>query len=158
MNRVGQKGVAIMAGVALVVAIAGCGNTVRVSAKADKLLNNVGTESAMPVVVRVYQLSDDAAFNNAAFRDLWKRDTEVLGSALVSSKEIVMSPDSTESISVPLDEKTKFVAGFALFRNPDGAKWRFIEPVSTNIIANGWHKLFPVSISLHLGRSKIEQN
>jgi type VI secretion system protein VasD len=158
MNRFGQNILAVLAGITLLAAMAGCGNVVKVNAKADRLLNNSGAESALPVVVRVYQLSDDTAFNNAAFRDLWKRDTEVLGSALVSSKEIVMRPDSKDSISVPLDDKTKFVAGFALFRNPDGAKWRFIEPVSTNFIANGWHKLFPVSISLHLGQSKIEQN
>jgi predicted component of type VI protein secretion system len=69
-----------------------------------------------------------------------------------------MRPDSKESISVPLDDKTKFVAGFAMFRNPDAVKWRFIEPVSNNFIANGWHKLFSVSISLHLRQNKIEQD
>jgi len=131
---------------------------VNVGAKSDKLLNGGSGESALPVVVRVYQLSDDTAFKSAAFRDLWKRDTEILGSALISSKEIVMRPDSKESISVPLDDKTKFVAGFAMFRNPDAVKWRFIEPVSNNFIANGWHKLFSVSISLHLRQNKIEQD
>jgi type VI secretion system protein VasD len=144
--------------VAALLVLDGCGNMVNVGAKSDRFLNNGGGESTLPVVVRVYQLSDDTAFKNAAFRDLWKRDTEVLGSALLSSKEIVMRPDSKEKISVPLDEKTKFVAGFAMFRNPDAVKWRFIEPVSTNFIASGWHKLFPVSISLHLGQSKIEQD
>jgi type VI secretion system protein VasD len=158
MNNSGRKNLAVLAGATLLLVLAGCGNMVKVSAKSDRFLNNYGSESALPVVVRVYQLSDDAAFKNAAFRDLWKRDTEVLGSSLLSSKEIVMRPDSKESISVPLDEKTKFVAGFALFRNPDAVKWRFIEPVSTNYIASAWHKVFPVSISLHLGQSKIEQD
>ena len=157
MNKFGRNSLSVLT-VAILMAMSGCGNMVKVNALSDKLLNNVGAESGLPVVVRVYQLNDDAAFNGAAFRDLWKRDAEILGSALVSSKEIVMKPDSRESISVPLDEKTKFVAGFALFRNPDAVKWRFIEPVSTNFIANGWHKLFPVSISLHLGQNKIEQN
>ena len=138
--------------------LAGCGNMVKVDARSERNLNNTGGGSSLPVVVRVYQLSDDTAFKSAAFRDLWKRDAEILGSALLSSKEIVMQPDSTESISVPLNEKTKFVAGFAVFRNPDAVKWRFVEPVSDNFIANGWHKLFPVSISLRLGQSKIEQN
>jgi len=158
MNGFWRNKLTVLVVVTLLLALAGCGNLVKVDAVSDKFLNNVGVESALPVVVRVYQLSDDTAFKSAAFRDLWKRDTEVLGSSLLSSKEIVMRPDSKENISVPLDERTKFVAGFALFRNPDGAKWRFIEPVSTNFIANGWHKLFPVSISLHLGQSKIEQN
>lgn len=136
--------------------LGGCGNLVKVNAKSDKELNIIGTGAPLPVVVRVYQLSDDAAFKNAAFIDLWKRDAEILGSALLSSKEIVMQPGSTENISVPLNENTKFVAGFALYRNPDAAKWSFIEPVSTNFIAAGWHKLFPVGISLRLRQNKIE--
>ena len=158
MSNFVRNKLAVLAGATLLLILAGCGNMVKVSAKSERLLNNYGSESGLPVVVRVYQLSDDAAFKSAAFRDLWKRDAEVLGSSLLSSKEIVMRPDSKESFSVPLDEKTKFVAGFALFRNPDAVKWRFIEPVSTNYIASGWHKLFPVSISLHLGQSKIEQD
>ena len=158
MNKCLRNNLTVLAGATLLLVLAGCGNMVKVSAKSDRFLNNSGGDSALPVVVRVYQLSDDTAFKSAAFRDLWKRDTEVLGSSLISSKEIVMRPDSKESISVPLDEKTKFVAGFALFRNPDAVKWRFIEPVSTNFIANGWHKLFPVSISLHLGQNKIVQD
>lgn len=158
MNKFMQNNLNVLAGAMLLLVLSGCGNMVKVSATSDRRLNNSGSESALPVVVRVYQLSDDAAFKSAAFRDLWKRDAEVLGSAMLSSKEILMRPDSTEKISVPLDEKTKFVAGFALYRNPDAVKWRFIEPVSTNFIANGWHKLFPVSISLRLGQSKIEQD
>jgi type VI secretion system protein VasD len=157
MQKFWRNSLAVWTGAVFLILV-GCGNVVKVDAKSDMFLNNAGTDSALPVVVRVYQLSDDAAFNSAAFRDLWKRDTEVLGSALLSSREIVMRPGSKENISVPLDERTRFVAGFAMFRNPDGVKWRFIEPVSTNFIASGWHKLFPVSISLHLGQSKIEQD
>lgn len=146
---------AVLIWVALFV-LAGCGNMVKVDVKSDKNLNIVGSGSPLPVVVRVYQLSDDSAFKSAGFRDLWKKDAEVLGATLLSSKEIVMQPDSSQKISVPLDEKTKFVAVFAAFRNSDAAKWNAIQAVSDNFIANGWHKLFPVSISLHLGQSKIE--
>jgi type VI secretion system VasD/TssJ family lipoprotein len=157
MNKFLRNSLTVLV-VAVLLVLDGCGSMVNVGAKSDKFLNNSGGESTLPVVVRIYQLSDDTAFKNATFRDLWKRDTEVLGSALLSSKEIIMRPDSKEKLSVPLDEKTKFVAGFALFRNPDAVKWRFIEPVSNNFIASGWHKLFPVGISLHLGKSKIEQD
>lgn len=153
MNKLRQNGFVV---VAVVLVLVGCGNMVKMDVRSDKNLNVVSSGSPLPVVVRVYQLSDDAAFKSASFNDLWKRDAEILGATLLSSKEVTMQPDSKESISLPLNEKTKFVAGFAMFRNTNTAKWSFIQPVSDGIIASSWHKLFPVSISLRLSQNKIE--
>ena len=155
MNCYGQKYVAIFLGTVLM-ALAGCGNMVKMELRSEQNLNIAGSGTGLPVVVRVYQLSDDAAFKNSAFRDLWKHDAETLGPALLSSKEIVMQPDSKEKISMPLNEKTKFIAGFAIFRNPDAAKWSFVQPVSDGFIASAWHKLFAVGVSLRLSNNKIE--
>ena len=152
MNKMWRNSLAAVA----VLLLAGCGNLVKVGVQSDKDLNTVGSGSSLPVVVRVYQLSDDAAFKSAAFRDLWKKDAEILGPALLSVKEFTMKPDSKEQLSFPLDAKTKFVAGFAVFRNPDAAKWRFVQPVSDGIVASNWHKYFSVSISLRLSKNKIE--
>ena len=152
MSKMWRNGLAVM----VVLVLAACGNMVKVDAKSAKNLNVVGSGAPLPVVVRVYQLSDDAAFKSASFRDLWKKDAEILGPALLSSKEITLQPDSREKVSIPLDAKTKFIAGFALFRNPDAVKWNFVQPVSDGIIASSWHKLFPVSVSLRLSQSKIE--
>ena len=142
--------------VALLLLISGCGNLVKVDMQSEKNLNSLSESSALPVVVRIYQLNDDAAFKSAGFRDMWKRDAEVLGSALLSTKEVVMQPGSTGELSLTLESKTKFVAGIAIFRNGEAARWNFILPVSDNIVANYWHKLFPVNISLRLSQSKIE--
>lgn len=153
-----KSGVLRLSLVAAVLCLAACGNLVKLSMNSDKALNTNTAGTALPVVVRVYQLSDDTAFRGAAFRDLWKKDTEVLGSSLLSFKEITMQPNSTEAISEPLNEKTKFVAGVAIFRNPDMAKWSFVEPVSDGVVAGFWHKLFPVSVSLHLSQNRLEVN
>lgn len=155
MSKYWQNGFVFFIGVGLSV-LAGCGNMVRMDVRSAKDLNNAGAGSPLPVVVRVYQLSDDAAFKSAGFRDLWKHDAETLGPAMLSSKEVVMQPDSREKISVPLNEKTKFVAGLAIFRNPDAAKWSFVQPVSDNFIASAWHKMFSVGVSLRLSQNKIE--
>jgi len=142
--------------VVLLLSIAGCGNLVKVDMLSEKNLNSLSESSALPVVVRIYQLNDDAAFKSAGFRDMWKRDAEVLGGALLSTKEVVMQPGTTGEMSFPLDGKTKFIAGIAIFRNGEAARWNFILPVSDNIVASYWHKLFPVSFSLRLSQSKIE--
>ena len=153
MNKLWQNSFVV---VAVVLGLAGCGNIVKMDMRSDKDLNVAISGASLPVVVRVYQLSDSTAFKSAAFHDLWKRDAETLGASLLSSKEIIMQPDSKESISLPLNEKTKFVAVFAMFRNTNTAKWSFIQPVSDGVIASSWHKLFPVSISLRLTQNKIE--
>lgn len=153
MNKLWQNSFVV---VAVVLGLAGCGNIVKMDMRSDKDLNVAISGASLPVVVRVYQLSDSTAFKSAAFHDLWKRDAETLGASLLSSKEIIMQPDSKESISLPLNEKTKFVAVFAMFRNTNTAKWSFIQPVSDGVIASSWHKLFPVSISLRLSQNKIE--
>lgn len=155
MNMLVRKGM-IFVYLAALLGLVGCGNMVKMDIKSDRDLNSVATVLPLPVVVRVYQLSDDAAFKSAGFRDLWKRDADVLGNALLSSKEIVMQPDTKEKLALPLNEKTKFVAGLAIFRNPDAAKWSFIEPVSDGFFASMWHKLFSVGISLRLSQGKIE--
>lgn len=145
-----------LAGMVVMLSLVACGNMVNTSMRSERELNRNAAGTSLPVVVRVYQLSDDTAFKNAAFRDLWKRDTEILGSSLLSSKEVVMQPDFKDSVSFPLNEGTKFVAGVAIFRNPDSSKWSFVEPVSNGAIANFWHKIFPVSISLRLNQNRIE--
>ena len=155
MNMYRRRSLALCFGLALL-ALAGCGNMVKVDLKSENNLNIVGSGSPLPVVVRIYQLNDDTAFNSAGFRDLWKRDAETLGPALLFSKEIVMQPNSKENVSFPLNEKTKFIAGFAVFRNPDAAKWSFKQSVSDGIIGSTIHKALAVSVSLRLHNNKIE--
>jgi type VI secretion system VasD/TssJ family lipoprotein len=143
---------------AVFLALAGCGNAVHVRLASDKDLNSSSTEAPLAVVVRVYVLGDDQAFKNADFRDLWKRDKEVLGSSMLATKEIVMTPGSEDKVELPYSEAAKYVAGIAIFRNPGTARWRFIDDISTNMVARYWHKMFAVSTSVRLTQNRIQLN
>lgn len=135
--------------------MSGCAGLVRLDVESDSNLNSVGN-TPLPVVVRIYSLEDDNAFKNADFYALWKQDEQVLARGLILKKEIVIQPGSTERIEFPFNDKIRFIAGIAIFRNPSKSQWRFIEAIPNNILANAWHQVFSASLGLKLNQNKIE--
>lgn len=82
-------------------------------------------------VVRIYQLAGDANFRRAPVQSFWQNDEQALGSELLSGKrEVLLFPDVTETVEVPLDDRTQFVGFAADLRDPDPDHWRAIFPVS----------------------------
>ncbi len=135
--------------------LSGCAGLVRLDVESTTDLNSV-SGTPLPVVVRIYSLEDDNAFNNADFYALWKKDEEVLARSLILKKEVVIQPDTTERIEFPYDSKMRFIAGVAIFRNPSKSQWRFIEAIPNNVISNAWQQVFSASFGLRLSQNKIE--
>ncbi len=78
-----------------------------------------------PIVIRLYQLKVDTAFNNANFFALYDSDKDVLGDDLVSVEEMELAPGKT--ITLPrkkFDMESKMLGVLAAFRNLDSATWR----------------------------------
>jgi type VI secretion system protein VasD len=133
-----------------------CSTAVKVTLKAGDTLNSDTSTTPLPVVVRVYQLNDDVAFKNADFRDLWKKDKEVLGQSLVVSREIVMSPKTKERVEFPYNENARYVGAVAIFRNPSISQWRVLDSYSNNFFTRFWNKTFGVSVDVRLTQNRIE--
>lgn len=104
-------------------------HTIRLQLHADKQLNWDSHHKSLPVVVRIYQLSDNRVFKRANFRELWLNDTEALGQSLLQRDEVTLSPNSRVQFSVSLHSSTRFIAGVALFREPKNNHWRLLQPV-----------------------------
>jgi type VI secretion system protein VasD len=81
-----------------------------------------------PVVVRVYQLRADGAFNNADYFPLYDDDKMVLGQELISRDEFVMNPGERRSLDVTLAADARFVGAIAGFRDIRNAQWRAVMP------------------------------
>ena len=90
--------------------------------------NPDGTGRPSPVVVRVYQLKTDAAFNAAEFFALFDDDQKVLGQELISRDEFVLAPSERRTIDVTLSGDTRFVGALAAFRDIRNAQWRGLIP------------------------------
>ena len=93
-----------------------------IAASADTNPDASGRPS--PVVVRVYQLKSDAAFNAAEFFALFDDDQKVLGPELISRDEFVVAPAESRTMDVAVSTDTRYVGAIAAFRDIRNAQWR----------------------------------
>ena len=104
------------------------------SASADVNPDAAGRPS--PVVVRIYQLKDDAAFTAAEFFPLFDEEQKILsGPQLISRREIVMAPGARQTIDFEIALDAKFVGVVAAFRDIRNSQWRVIVPAGRRDLA-----------------------
>ena len=94
--------------------------TVAVSADANPDAQN----RPSPIVVRVYQLKDDAAFKDADFFALFDKEQATLAASLVSREEFEVAPGSQKTLDYQLSLDARFVGVAAGYRNIRDAAWR----------------------------------
>lgn len=112
----------------LAVVLTGCSAPkVKVNLSSTATLNLNNNDEALPVVVRIYQLSDNQAFENASFEDLWKSDISVLGNTLLRKEIVVLDPASQQKIEVERHDLARYVGIMAAFHNQPDNSWRVIK-------------------------------
>ncbi len=143
---------ALVAGAMLMLAACG-GPTIRVGLSSNANLNLNANSEPLPVVVRIYQLSDRAAFDNATFADIWKRDNAVLGNALLTRNEVVMNPSAQNEVEFDRHAQARYVGVAAIFRSPIESKWRAVYELSDSWLGKKLSTSFSVSLvgnTLHI--------
>ncbi|CAM3140423.1 type VI secretion system lipoprotein TssJ [Moritella viscosa] len=89
---------------------------------------------ASPLEIRIYQLQDSEAFNQAGFIDLYNDDQGVLKADLLSKRNLdSVLPNEKRQIVLPLITGTRFVAVVAAFANYREAKNKAILTVQAGI-------------------------
>lgn len=81
------------------------------------------------VVVRVYQLRGDAAFNGAEFFALYDDEKKVLGPELITRDEFVLKPSEQRTLDVTFSEDARFIGVVAAYRDIRNAQWRVVTAV-----------------------------
>jgi type VI secretion system protein VasD len=81
-----------------------------------------------PIVIRVYQLRADTAFNAADFFALFDDDQKTLGAELISRDEFTVAPADSRTIDVVVSGQTRFVGAIAAFRDIRNSQWRMLVP------------------------------
>lgn len=104
-------------------------HAVKVSLTADPVLNLDAHRHPLPVVVRVYQVSDPRLFQSAHFSALWKDDVTALGRDMLARQEVLLLPGQSQAINLNLHQNTTHIAVLALFRETRQAKWRVVQAV-----------------------------
>lgn len=113
-----------------VLIVSGCGTSslgVRLSSTANLNMNE--DSEPLPVVVRLYQLSQGEAFQAASFDELWQSDLNTLGDALLIKEELVMDPASTRTVEMPRHDDARLLGVIALFREPAAQSWKGLSPL-----------------------------
>lgn len=100
----------------------------RVALSASNDVNPDGSGKPSPVVVRLYQLKGDAAFNGAEFFALYDDEMKVLGPELIGREEYVLTPSEARTVEVAVSGAARFVGVIAAFRDIRNSQWRVIVP------------------------------
>lgn len=90
-------------------------------------VNPAADGRSSPVVLRIYQLKEDAKFNNAEFFALFDNDQQVLGADLLAREEIELLPGERREIEFAVAGETKYVGAMAAYRDVRNAQWRAIQ-------------------------------
>ncbi|MBU2894372.1 type VI secretion system lipoprotein TssJ [Colwellia sp. D2M02] len=107
---------------------------VNLDVSATDNLNMNQFDEALPIVLRIYQLSDVQGFKTASFEDLWKSDKSVLANSLITVEERTVNPSDKVSINFDQAEEAKYVAIFALFRDRSDENWRVYHELNTGTV------------------------
>jgi type VI secretion system protein VasD len=119
---------------------------IRVSSKEH--LNLTDNQKSLPVLLKVYQLSDETEFMQASFEDLWKRDEKTLGKSFQHKHEYTIYPDKVERFSFNKKVETQYIGFFATFRKPSRESWKKIVKVPPGIM--------PRTISVNLQNHELK--
>lgn len=111
--------------------LAGCaaGGPVLVGGEAAAVLNRDAQGKPLSVVVRVYQLKSDQAFNRLTMEALMtgKPDKELLASDLLSSQELALLPGGKAGIAgMVIAPEATHIGLVGMFRQPDRQFWRLL--------------------------------
>jgi type VI secretion system protein VasD len=93
------------------------------SVVASPRLNPTTDGEPRPVLLRIYQLKDDNALQNASFEQVWKDDKATLGEDVVMKDDIYAYPESLTNLRFVRNPDAHYVAAVALYRGHQGKSW-----------------------------------
>lgn len=100
---------------------------VKLNLSSTENLNMKNAKEPLPVVVRIYQLTDPKLFENATFNELWKNDLAVLGNTLLRKDSLTLDPASRQKVRFDRHEQTRYVALMAAFNSQPNNSWRVVK-------------------------------
>ncbi|WP_254617415.1 type VI secretion system lipoprotein TssJ [Burkholderia metallica] len=117
--------------------------TMNVDLVARSSLNVNAAEQPLSTVVRFYQLKDAQTFGQLDYTRLQTDDLDALKADLLATRDVVLRPGASVSVSEPMDPDAEMVGVVAFFREPGGgAVWKLVVPKKQ------WKKTDPVKIEV----------
>jgi type VI secretion system protein VasD len=121
-----------------------------VIAQAD--VNPDATGRPSPIVIRVYQLQQDAKFSNADFFALFDDDQQALGGDLLARDEVTLAPGDRKEVEFDVAGTAKFVGVLAAYRDIRNSQWRALQPAPKKGLLNMVKK---DAVTVDVGKTKV---
>jgi type VI secretion system protein VasD len=117
--------------------------TMNVDLVSRSSLNANDAGQSLSTVVRIYQLKTLQAFEKLDYTQLQTNDLDALKSDLLATKDVVLRPDASASISEPMNSDAEYVGVVAFFRDVGkDSTWKLVVPKKQ------WKKTDPVKIEV----------
>lgn len=81
-----------------------------------------------PIVIRLYELKEEGAFNNTDYFKLVDREQEALGPSLVAREEYELQPGESRTWELKVSGEARFVGVAAGFRDLANSHWKVLLP------------------------------
>jgi type VI secretion system protein VasD len=93
--------------------------------------------------VRIYQLKKAQAFEKLDYTRLQTNDLAALKADVLTTKDVVLRPNSNASVSVAMNDEAEYVGIVAFFRNAGkDSTWKLVVP------RKQWKQTDPVKIEV----------
>lgn len=119
--------------ITLVGLIAGCAPRVELDMTAGPRLNPGPGGEPLPVLLRVYQLDDRTAFEEAERPALARDDAAVLDGWL-QRRELILQPGQRQEVQLEMDDEASYLALAVFFLDVEAERWRLLEPLPDSFL------------------------
>lgn len=109
--------------------LASCASTVKINVTSARYINPDVNNTPLPVQVKVFELTNKQSFLSASFNDLWRNASSALGSSLLDSQSVMVSPSSKTSVRIDRNKKARYIGVVAIFRRPGMGNWRAVTKI-----------------------------
>lgn len=107
---------------------------------------------SLPVVLHLFQLTEQTRFQQASFQQVWQKPQAVLKQTLLGERLLMVSPGRSEKLALPLQPQTQYLGLIAIFRQPQHC-WRAIVPIAPH----AWGLGQAITVRLHNNTLRVEQ-
>lgn len=82
-----------------------------------------------PVIVHLLELSAIDEFNRADYFALTSNDASALGGDVMNKTEIILTPGSSKTLKLEVDQKVAYIGLVAGYRDIDNSRWRLSQEI-----------------------------
>lgn len=84
---------------------------------------------ASPLVMRLLELKNPAAFENADFFSLYERGKDILAQDLIAIEELELLPGQTQKLQLTVNNDSRYIGVLAAYRDLPETQWRYVVTV-----------------------------